>query len=287
MVIGWAAGSSTDVTMRALCNAAGKILGQPIVAQNKPGGASAVSLAFLKNEKPDGYILGNLASAGIVAQQLRKVPYDSTKDFTPIIRYGDYISGITAKADAPWKNIKELVAYAKANPGKLKYSSPGMGSSHHLVVEALAIQEGIKWNHIPYKGGLEANTALLGGHVDFSAGGSEWKPHVENGVLRLLATTGKERYEIYSNVPTLIDQGYKIWLITLVGIIGPKGIPAPIVEDLHGAFKQAMENAEFKQAMSNFGMPIIYRDGQGLLRDTKEISDMWEPIIKQLGIRQE
>jgi tripartite-type tricarboxylate transporter receptor subunit TctC len=123
--------------------------------------------------------------------------------------------------------------------------------------------------------------------VDFQTCASEWKPYVDSGALRLLATTGEKRYEKYSNIPTLIDQGYKIWAITLVGILGPKGIPAPIVEKLHGAFKQAMENAEFKKAMSNFDMPIVYRDGQGLLKDTKEISDMWGPIIKQLGIKQE
>jgi len=287
MLIGWGAGGSTDVTLRALSDPAGKILGQPIVVQNKPGGGSAVALALLKNEKPDGYTLGNLSSAGIAGQHLRKVPYDSTQDFTPIIRYGDYIHGIPVRADAPWKNIKELVAFARANPGKLKYSSPGTGSSHHLVVEALGIQEGIKWTHIPYKGGHEATTALLGGHVDFQTCASEWKPYVDSKALRLLATTGEKRYEKYPNVPTLIDQGYKIWAITLVGVIGPKGIPAPIVEKLHGAFKQAMENPEFKKAMSNFDMPIFYRDGQGLLRDTKEISDIWGPIIKQLGLRQE
>ena len=287
MVIGWGAGGSTDVTLRALCDGAGKNLGQPIVAQNKPGGGSAVALALLKNEKPDGYTLGNLSSAGIVGQHLRKVPYDSTQDFTPVIRYGDYIHGITVRADAPWKNIKDLVAYAKANPGKLKYSSPGTGSSHHLVVEALGIQEGIKWTHIPYKSGHEATTALLGGHVDFQTCASEWKPYVDSGALRLLATTGEKRYEKYSHVPTLVDQGYKIWAITLVGILGPKGIPAPIVEKLHGAFKQAMENAEFKKAMNNFDMPIVYRDPEGFLKDTKEISDMWGPIIKQLGIRQD
>jgi tripartite-type tricarboxylate transporter receptor subunit TctC len=287
MIVGWGAGGSTDVTLRALCDGAGKILGQPIVIQNKPGGGSAVGLALLKNEKPDGYTLGNISSAGITGQHLRQVPYDSTKDFTPIIRYGDYIHGITVRAEAPWKNIKELVAYAKTNPGKLKYSSPGTGSSHHLVVEALGIQEGIKWTHIPYKGGHEATTALLGRHVDFETCASEWKPYVDSGALRLISTTGEKRYEKYPNVPTLIDQGYNIWAITLVGVIGPKGIPAPIGQRLHAAFKQAMENPEFKKAMNNFDMPIVYRDPQGLAADIKEISDRWGKLIVQLGLRQD
>ncbi len=287
MIVGWGAGGSTDITLRALCEPAGKILGQPIIVQNKPGGGSAVGLALLKNEKPDGYTLGNISSAGITGQHLRKVPYDSTQDFTPIIRFGDYIHGIVVRADAPWKNLKELAAYAKANPGKLKYSSPGTGSSHHLVVEALGIQEGIKWTHIPYKSGHEATTALLGGHVDFETCASEWKPYVDSGALRLLSTTGEKRYEKYSQVPTMIDQGYRIWAITLVGVLGPKGLPAPIVQKLHGAFQQAMENPEFKKAMSNFDMPIVYRDGEGLARDIREISDRWGKLIAQLGLKQD
>jgi tripartite-type tricarboxylate transporter receptor subunit TctC len=287
MIVGWGAGGSTDVTLRALSDAAGKLLGQPIIIQNKPGGGSAVGLALLKNEKPDGYTLGNISSAGITGQHLRKVPYDSTKDFTPIIRYGDYIHGITVRAEAPWKNIKELVAYARANPGKLKYSSPGTGSSHHLVVEALGTQEGVKWTHIPYKSGHEATTALLGGHVDFQTCASEWKPYVDSGAFRLLATTGEKRYDKYTQVPTLIDQGYQIWAITLVGVIGPKGMPAPIVDKLHAAFKQSMDNPEFKKAMSNFDMPIVYRGPEGLLQDIKEISDRWGRVIQQLGLRQD
>ena len=287
MIIGWGAGGSTDITLRALCEAAGRLLGQPIVAQNKPGGGSAVGLALLKNEKPDGYTLGNISSAGITGQHLRKVPYDSTTDFTPIIRYGDYIHGITVKADAPWKNIKELVAYAKANTGKLKYSSPGTGSSHHLVVEALGIQEGVKWTHIPYKSGHEATTALLGGHVDFQTCASEWKPYVDNGSFRLLATTSDKRYEKYPQVPTLIDQGYQIWAITLVGVLGPKGIPAPIVDKLHAAFKKSMDNPEFKKAMNNFDMPIVYRDPEGLVQDIQVISDRWGRVIQQLGLKQD
>jgi len=124
MFIGWGAGGSTDVTLRALCDATGKILGQPMVAQNKPGGGSAVALALLKNEKPDGYTRGNLSSAGIVGQHLRKVPYDSTQDFTPIIRYGDYIHGITVKADAPWKNIKDLVVASNNYPLQERVKDP-------------------------------------------------------------------------------------------------------------------------------------------------------------------
>jgi tripartite-type tricarboxylate transporter receptor subunit TctC len=287
MIVGWGAGGSTDVTIRALSDAAGKILGQPVVAVNKPGGGSAVGLTLLKNEKPDGYTLGNLSSAGITGQHLRKVAYDVTQDFTPIIRYGDYIHGIVVRADAPWKSLKDLVAQAKVNPGKIKYSSPGTGSSHHLVVEALGIQEGIKWTHIPYKGGHEATTALLGGHVDFQTCASEWKPYVDSGALRLLSVTAEKRYEKYPTIPTMVEQGYSIWAITLVGIVGPKGIPAPIADKLHEAFKKAMANAEFKKSMEGFDMPIVYRDPAGLTRDTKEISDRWGNLIRQLGLKEE
>jgi len=287
MIVGWAAGGSTDVTIRALSEAASKILGQPIVVLNKPGGGSAVALALLKNEKPDGYTIGNISAAGITSQHMRKVPYDVAKDFTPIMRYADYTMGVVVRVDSPWKTFKQLVEYARANPGKIKYSTPGAGTLHHLVMEALSVREGIKWTHIPFEGGHPATTALLGGHVDVEASSSEWKPHVESGTLRLLSTYMPERLATYPDVPTWIESGYNISTSSLVGIIGPQGIPRPIVDKLHEAYKKALDNPEFKKAMRTLDMPIIYRDPEGLARNIKELSDQWGKLIIQLGLRKE
>ncbi len=286
LLIGWGAGGATDVTLRTLSEAAGKILGQPIVVLNKPGGGSAVALALLKNEKPDGYTIGNISAAGILSQYMRKVPYDVLTDFTPIIRYGDYTYGVVVRTESPWKTFPELVEYAKANPGKIKFSTSGAGSFHHLVMEALAHQEGIKWTHIPYKGGHEATTAILGGHVDVEACSSEWKPYVESGRLRLLATYNPNRLPRFPDAPTWAELGYKIAATGMVGVIGPKGLPRPVVDKLHGAYKQALDDPAFKKAMDALDMPIVYRDPEGLGKDLKELGDKWGKLIVDFGIRE-
>lgn len=286
LLIGWGAGGATDITLRTLSEAAGKILGQPIVLLNKPGGGSAVALALLKNEKPDGYTIGNISAAGILSQYMRKVPYDALTDFTPIIRYGDYTYGVVVRAESPWKTFQELVEYAKANPGKIKFSTSGAGTFHHLVMEALARQEGIKWTHIPYKGGHEATTAILGGHVDVEACSSEWKPYVESGKLRLLSTYNPNRLPKFPEAPTWVELGYKIAASGGIGVIGPQGLPRPIVDKLHGAYKQALDDPTFKKSMENYDMPIVYRDPEGLGKDIKELGDKWGKLIVDFGIKE-
>jgi tripartite-type tricarboxylate transporter receptor subunit TctC len=286
LLIGWGAGGATDITLRTLSEAAGKILGQPIVLLNKPGGGSAVALALLKNEKPDGYTIGNISAAGILSQYMRKVPYDALTDFTPIIRYGDYTYGVVVRSESPWKTFQELVEYAKANPGKIKFSTSGAGTFHHLVMEALARQEGIKWTHIPYKGGHEATTAILGGHVDVEACSSEWKPYVESGKLRLLSTYNPNRLPKFPEAPTWVELGYKIAASGGIGVIGPKGLPRPIVDKLHGAYKQALDDPTFKKSMENYDMPIVYRDPEGLGKDIKELGDKWGKLIIDFGIKE-
>ena len=286
MIIGWAAGGSVDITLRTLCEAASRTLGQPFVVMNKPGGGSAVALATLKNEKPDGYAVGNLSPAGMLSQYMRKVPYDVLTDFTPIMRYGDYTYGVVVRTESPWKTFKELVDYAKANPGKIRYSTAGAGTFHHLAMEALAMQEGIKWIHIPYKGGHDATTAIVGGHVEVEACASEWKPYVESGKLRLLATYNPSRLPKYPDVPTWVELGYRIAASGYIGILGPKGIPDPIVEKLHGAFKLALEDPAFKKSMDTFDMPIVYRNPEGLRKDITEFCEKWGKLIADLGIKE-
>lgn len=287
MINGWAAGGTVDITLRILSEFAGKTLGQPIVVVNKPGGGSAVALALLKNEKPDGYTVGNLSPAGMLSQFMRKVSYDVMTDFTPIIRYGDYSYGVAVRTESPWKTFKELVNYAKANPGKIRYGTAGAGTFHHLAMEALGRQEGIKWIHIPYKGGHEASTALLGGHVEVQASASEWKPYVDSGKLRLLSTYNPNRLSKYPDVPTWAELGYRIEASGYIGILGPKGLPRPLVEKLHSAFKRAMQEPAFVKAMDKYDMPIVYRDPEGLGKDIREFCQEWGKRIADLGIKEE
>jgi len=286
-LIGYPAGGTTDVCARPLVAAASKILGQPIVVVNKPGGASAVAMASLKHEKPDGYTIGILPSGAVLSQHLRKVPYDSAKDFTPIMQYAVYLYGLVVKPDSPWKTFREFIEYAKANPGKIRYSTAGPGVPQHLVMERLALKEKIKWTHIPFEGGPPAIAALLGGHVEASSQTTEWKKHVEAGTLRLLAVYGEKRMSDFPEVPTLLELGYDIIAPSLISIVGPKGLSPQVVDTLHEAFKKALEDADFIKISRQVDQPPIYRGPQELAKHLEEMNEQVGSLIRSLGLRKE
>jgi len=286
-LIGYPAGGTTDVCARPLVTAASKILGQPIVVVNKPGGASSVAVATLKTEKPDGYTIGILPSGAVLSQHMRKVPYDSAHDFTPIMQYALYLYGLVVRADAPWNTFKEFIDYAKANPGKIRYSTAGPGTPQHLVMERLALKEKIKWTHIPFEGGGPAVSALLGGHVEASSQTTEWKTHVEGGRLKLLAVYGEKRMVDFPNVPTLLELGYGFSAPSLICIVGPKGLSPQIVETLNGAFKKAMEDPDFLKMGRQMDQPSLYRGPQDLAKYLVTMNEEVGSLIRSLGLRKE
>jgi tripartite-type tricarboxylate transporter receptor subunit TctC len=283
LYIGYGAGGSTDIPARVLADATAKILGQPIVAVNLPGGGSAVMLSQLKNKKPDGYTLGILSSGGILNAHLRKVPYHPVKDFDPIMQYSIYQYGLVVKNDAPWKSVKELIDYAKASPGKIKYSTAGVGTPQHLVMMQLGEAAKVKWNHIPFGSGSEAISMLLGGHVDAAAQTTEWKAQVDAGSLRLLAILMDKRMEAYPNVPTLKESGYDIVAPSIIAIVAPKGLSKDKAKLLHDAFYKGMQDQKFKNSLKQFDIPLVYRN----IEDTgKFVNDLYvgtEKLCKGIG----
>ncbi len=284
--IGYAAGGTTDVSTRPLVSAASKILGQPILIVNKGGGASSVAMASLKNEKPDGYSIGTLATGGIISQHLRKVPYDTATDFTPILQYEIYLYGIVVSADSPWKTFKDLIEFAKANPGKVRYSSAGAGTPQHLVLERLCLQEKIKLTHIPFQGGNQAVTALLGNHVEACAEGTDWKKYVEAGRLRLLAVFGESRAANFPNVPTLVELGWNIVAPSIMCVVAPKGVPPQVVKTLHDSFKEAMKDPDFIRTSSLMDNPILYRNSQDLGSHLVKMNEEIGSIVRTLGLQE-
>jgi len=286
-LIGFPAGGTTDVCARPLVAAASKILGQPIMILNKPGGASSVAVATLRNEKPDGYTIGIVGSGALLSQHMRKVPYDTARDFTPIMQYAVYLYGLVVLPDSPWNTFKEFIDYAKANPGKIRYSTAGPGSPQHLVMERLALKEKIKWTHIPFEGGAPAVSALLGGHVEASSQTTEWKKQVEAGRLRLLAVYGEKRMMDFPDAPTLLELGYGIVAPSLICIAGPKGLSPQIVETLHGAFKKAMEDPDFIKVSRQVDQPSIYRGPEDLAKHLVTMNEEVGGLIRSLGLRQE
>ena len=284
-VIGYPAGGMTDASARPLVSAASKILGQPIVVVNKPGGGSVVAMTSLKNEKPDGYTIGSLTTGGTLSQYMRKIPYDSAKDFTPIMQYVIHLYGLVVRSDSPWKTFKEFVDYAKANPGKIRYSTAGPGTPQHLVMERLALMEKIKWTHIPFEGGGPAVAALLGGHVEACSQTTEWKKQVEAGRLRGLALYAEKRAGGLPQIPTLLEAGYDIVAPGAISIVGPRGLPPHIGEALHAAFKKALEDPDYIRVCKETDQEIAYRGPQDLARYLAETHEVWGSFITKLGLK--
>src|SRR6185369_1631820 len=194
LIVPWPAGGSTDIGMRALADASQKHLGQPIVIENRPGASGTLGPAQMAaTSKPDGYTVSQIPITVFRLPATTKTSFDPTKDFTYILNVTGYTFGVVVKSDAPWKTFQDLLADAKANPGKIKYGTPGTGTSLHVTMEQIARLQGIKWVQVPFKGNAETNAAVLGGHVNAVADSTGWGPLVASNDLRLLVTWGAVR----------------------------------------------------------------------------------------------
>jgi tripartite-type tricarboxylate transporter receptor subunit TctC len=286
ILVPYEAGGSTDITTRALGDAASKLLGQPIVVENKAGGSGAVAIASLLQTPGDGYTLLIMGSAQIANQYLHKVPYDVLRDLTPIAYHMSYNAGLVVRSDSPWKTFKEFYDYVKANPGKLTYGSSAAGTPQHLVMERLCHSQGLKMKFLPFGGGIKAITALLGGHIEAVSQVTEWKPYVESGELRLLVTYGTKRMAQFPNVPTLIDLGYNITQVGFNAIVGAKGVPTDRVRTLAQAFKAVLDNpnSEYNKLMVKYDVVGEYKGPEEFSKYLKTFAEETKAIIDLAGI---
>jgi tripartite-type tricarboxylate transporter receptor subunit TctC len=286
LVVPYDPGGAMDTLARTIALGAERQLGKPIVVENKGGGGGAVGLALVANSKPDGYTLCAAANVTVVdAALMQKVTFKPLKSFTPIL--GHSLAEHTAlivKSDTPWKSFKEFIDYAKANPGKIKYSTAGVGMGMHMAMEVISRKEGIKWVHVPYKGSAPATVALLGGHVDACSAGLGWQTYARSGDVRVLADHGKTRSAEFPDVPTLWELGYGFSNDTIHAIVGPAGIPPDVRKKLEEAFKKAMETPEFKTAQEQFYVAPVYYVGDEYERHLQERWVAVEKIMKEAGI---
>ncbi|HOO41386.1 MAG TPA: tripartite tricarboxylate transporter substrate binding protein [Syntrophales bacterium] len=259
LLVGFAPGGSLDLSARALAASVEKILGQPVVIENKTGGTGTVALAALLSQKPDGYTLCATPSSVLIrVSQMQQVPFKPLKSFKPIIGYTTPQLGIAVKSDAPWKTLKDLVNDARKHPGKFKYATTGVGSTTHAAVEEIAAKEKVNMIHIPYKGSVEALTALMGGHVEFASLTSEFIPAVKSGQLRLLATMGEERSPSFPKVPTLKQAGYNFVNDAVYAVVAPSDLPPELAAKLEKAFTQAIKDKQYREALSKMDLVPVY-----------------------------
>jgi tripartite-type tricarboxylate transporter receptor subunit TctC len=271
----YGAGGATDIAIRPLADATQKILGQSVIVENKPGGGGAVSVGALVGKKPDGYLLSVAVTSLLRNSFINKFSFDTVQDVTPIIRIGGYLYGILVHPDSPFKTLKDLLDYAKANPGKLKYMASGVGTGGHIAMEELAFNNGkLKFIHIPSKGDAESSTALLGKHVDFISTTSGWIPLVEAKKLRLLAVFTEKRVKKLPDTPTVKELGYKVVHMSPFGIFGPKDMPKDVAKTLQDAFRKGLDDPTFVKTMDTYGMPVMYQS-------SADFAEFWAAAQKE------
>ncbi len=280
----WPAGGSTDAVIRAFAESASKILGQQIIVDNKPGAGGMLGANELVNAAPDGYTLSQLPHGVFRIPHMQKTAFDTQKDFTWIACLTGYTFGLVVPADGPIKSIKDLVAWAKANPGKFNYGSTGIGTSPHLAVEEFAQRAGIQLNHVPFKGNADNMQAILGGHIMAASDATGWAPHVASGKLRLLATYGSKRTKRWSDVPTLDELGYKTVSDSPFGVCGPKGMNPAVTRTLQDAFKRTLDDPAVLAALEKFDQPIIYMGTEDYTRFARETFVAEKATIERLGM---
>jgi tripartite-type tricarboxylate transporter receptor subunit TctC len=276
-IVPYPAGGATDIVCRPLADAARKVLGQPVIIENRGGGGGAVGVGSIVGKKPDGYLISAVVDSLHRNSFLNKLPFDTVKDVTPIMSFCGNLYGILVRPDSPYKTLKDLLDAGKASPGKLSYMASGMGTSGHIAMEELAFNAGnIKFSHIPSKGDAESSAALLGSHVDFISTSAGWIPLVEAGQLRLLATYSEKRTKRFPNVPTTQELGFKVVQTAPIGVLGPKGMPKEIVKALQDAFKKAMEDKIFIGACDKYEMPVKYMGSE-------EFAKYWAAAYVEAG----
>ena len=282
----WPAGGTADQSMRALCSVAARVLGQSIAVENKVGASGMIGAKALASAKPDGYTIGQIPISVTRFSQLGTLAADPRKDFTYIARTSGQTFGIAVPANSPFKTLKDFVAHAKANPGKVTYAHAGVGGATHVGMEEFASVAGIQFNHVPYKGGSEALQGVLGGHVDALADSSSWAPHVEAGKLRLLATWGELRTARFKDVPTLRELGYDVVVDAPNGIGAPKGLNPDVAAKLRDAFRQAANSPEFKAVIDKLDAPLLYLDGPDYEKYVHTVYQKETVLIDKLKLRE-
>jgi tripartite-type tricarboxylate transporter receptor subunit TctC len=258
LIAPWPAGGSSDAVMRAFAESASRILGVQVIVDNKPGAGGTLGAAAMVNGKADGYLLTQLPLGIYRLPHMQQMSFDPVKDITHIACLTGYTFGIACTADAPFKTLKEMVAYAKANPGKLEYGHTGTGTTPHLAIEEFSEKAGIQLNPIAYKGSAEIMQAILGGHIRVMSGTTEFAPHVQSGKLRLLATLGSKRNKAFPDVPTVKESGWDTITESPFGIGGPKNMDPAVVKVLHDAFKATLDDPKVQATLDRFFMPTVY-----------------------------
>lgn len=260
LLVPYGAGGPTDTHVRAVAEATGKLLGQSMVIDNRPGSNGVNAAAALTRVPADGYTLGILPASVYREPHVLKTPFDPRTSFSYIAMLSDYTFGLAVRADAPWKTWQDFVADAKKRAGKINVGATGAVGTPRIVMEEIAQAAGIQINMVPYKGDADLATAILGGHVDAGPLSGVAVPHIEAGKMRYLVMLTPERVKRYPQLPTVREQGIAASIDSPYGVAGPAGMDPQRVQKLSDVFKQALNSPGSLRALEQLNQSVNYLD---------------------------
>jgi tripartite-type tricarboxylate transporter receptor subunit TctC len=279
-------GGATDVQMRALAEAATRHFGQTVLVENRPGAGSTLGAAAVARARPDGYQVAQMTLPALRLPFMQRMPYDPRRDFTPIIHLTGYTFGVMVRTDSPWKTWQELVADARARPGRHRWGNTGANGTPHLAMMELAERETLQVEHIPFRGEADAVPAVLGGHIEATAGGTGSSQLVAEGKLRYLNFWTRQRVPRFPDVPTLLELGYQGMVITSpYGLVAPAGLDPEILAALHEGFRRALHDPVHLAVLERLDQPVEYLNSADYARNMAETIDTEEKRVERLGLR--
>ena len=288
VVVPFSPGGAVDGPMRVIAQELSKRLGQQVIVDNKPGAGATIGTDVVAKASPDGYTLLLASQTNAISATLYpKLPYDPIDDFAPISLIGREPGVLVVHPSLPVKTFQEFVAYVKERPGRIDYASSGNGSGQHLFVALLASMTGMKMNHVPYRGSGQATADLLGGQVQVSIPGTAGMVgHIKAGKLRALAVTGAKRSPQLPDVPTVMESGVPgyeayVWM----GLLAPKGTPAPIIDKLFRELTQVLATSEVKTYMASAGIEIVGSTPPEFGAFFRSEKELWARVIRETGAK--
>lgn len=287
LVVPFAPGGNTDIIARAIAPKMTQDLGQQILIDNRGGAGSTLGTAIVAKAPPDGYTIGMVSSAHVINPGVRKtLPYDSINDFAPVTLVADVPNGLVVHPSLPVKDIRQLVALAKAKPGQLAYATPGHGTSTHLAIEMLSNAAGLKMLHVPYKGVGPATTDVVAGQAQMIfAALPAFIEFVRAGRLRMIAQAGAKRSPAAHEVPTMIEQGYKDFIVSSgFGMFAPGKTPRPIVDRVNSAVVKALADPAVRNGLTSQGAEAVGNSPDEYDRYNRSEIERWSKVARAAGV---
>jgi tripartite-type tricarboxylate transporter receptor subunit TctC len=288
IIIPFAAGGPTDTVGRLIALKLERIWGVPVLVDYKPGAGTAIGADYVAKSAPNGLTFGMVNSSFAVNPSLRKsLPYDTVKDLAGITQIANLQLAIVARPDAPFNNVAELVAYAKKNPGKLTYGTPGAGSTTHLGAEMLKREAGFDMLHSPFKGSAPAHVELMGGRIDLVFDPFlSVQPYVKAGRMKMIATMGETRIDGF-NYPIVAETLPGFHVNALLGFVAPRGTPRPIIDKIQADTEHVLRDPEMRKRIEEQGMEVIASKPAQFDAFVQSEMKRWAKVVSETGIQAE